>query len=77
MIYHNVVRFHVPVHYALTMAKIQGFEKLKDIESNIVVNEPRIEGSEVGIIDVLEDQTRRFALAITNNIKQRNDIRAA
>jgi hypothetical protein len=59
------------------MAKIQGFEKLKDIESNIVVNEPRIEGSEVGIIDVLEDQTRRFALAITNNIKQRNDIRAA
>jgi len=71
------MRFHVSVHDALAMAKIQGFQELKDIESNIVVKEARIEGSEVGIVDVLEDKTRRFALAITNHIKQRNDIRPA
>ena len=53
MIYHHVVRLHISVHYAFAMAKVQSFQKLKDIESNIIVDEARVQGSEIGIVNIL------------------------
>ncbi len=69
MIYHHIVRLHVSVHYALTMAEIQGLQELENVESNVIVDKSRVKGSEIGIVDVLEDQARRLALTITNNIE--------
>ena len=41
------------------MAKVEGFEQLKEIEPDIGVDKGRVQGFEVRILDVLEDQRRR------------------
>lgn len=74
VIYHDVVGLHISVHNAFAMAEVQGFQELKDVVPNIIIDESRVQGSEVGVVDVFEDQTRRLALAVTNNIQQRNDV---
>jgi hypothetical protein len=62
MIDHNVMRLHVAVHDSLAVAVVESLEKLKDVVSDIDVVELRVEASEVGIIDVFEDERRGFAL---------------
>ena len=51
---HDVMWLHVPMHDALAMAEVEGFEKLKDIVTDVIVHEPRVEATEVGIINVFE-----------------------
>lgn len=77
MIYHHIVWLHVPVHYTFAVAEIQGFQELEDVESNVIVDEPRVQCSEISIVHILENQARRLALAVTDDIEQRNDIRPA
>lgn len=47
---HDIVRLDVPVHDALGMAKVERFEQLKDIVSDVVVGEFGVERFEFGIL---------------------------
>lgn len=73
---HHVMWLHIPVHDAFAMAKVKSLEELVNIVADIIVNEARIERSEVGIIDVLENKTRGFALIVAHDIKKRDNIRS-
>jgi len=35
MVDHNVMRFHISMHDAFAMAKVEGLEELKDVIPNI------------------------------------------
>lgn len=50
------------MHNSFAVAEIQGLEKLQNVESHIEVVELGIEAAEVCVVDVLEDEGRRFAL---------------
>lgn len=65
MINHDVVWLHISVHYALAVTEIQRFQQLKNVISDIVVLEFGVQAAEVGIVDILEDQRRRFTLQST------------
>lgn len=56
MIYHDVVRFHVSMHYAFAVTVVKRFEEFEYVKSDIVVDEFRIQAAEVGVVDVFEDQ---------------------
>jgi len=38
MIYHDIMRFYVSVHYAFAVTEVEGFEKLKHVVSNVEVD---------------------------------------
>ena len=56
------------------MTEIQRLEQLEDIIAHIVIDEPRIQRPEIGIVDILEDQRRCLALAVPHHIQQSHDI---
>lgn len=62
MVDHDVVRFHVAVHDAARVAKVEGLEEFKDVVPDVVVGQARVEDFEVGVVDVFKHQTRRLAL---------------
>lgn len=62
MVDHNVMRFDVSVHDSLAVAVVQSLEQLQDVESHVKVVELRVQASEVGVVDILENQRRRLAL---------------
>jgi hypothetical protein len=62
VINHDVVGFHVSVHYALAVAVIQRLQQLQDVVTNIVVLELRVEAPEIRVVDIFEYQRRRLAL---------------
>lgn len=69
MVDHHIVRLDISVHDALAVAEIQRLQQLENIVANVVVNETRVELAEVGIVDVFEDQTRSFTLAVSYNVQ--------
>ena len=94
MIYHDVVRLYISMHYAFAVTEVQGLtslladpiitacfqpctylEQLKDVVSHIVVHEFGIQASEVRIVDALEYQRRRLALAISHDVQQGYNVR--
>lgn len=77
MIDHDIMRLDISVHDALAVAEVQGLQQLKDVEANIVVGKPRVEGAEVGVVDIFKDQTRRFALTVPDHIQQGHHVGAA
>lgn len=62
MIDHNVMRLHVSVHDALAVAKIKSLEQLQDVESHVKVVELGIQASEIGVVDILENERRCLTL---------------
>lgn len=70
MIDHHIMRLHVAMHNTLAVAEIQRLQELVDIIADVEVGEARVQRSEVRIVDVLEDQTRRFALVVAHHIQQ-------
>lgn len=62
MIDHNVMRFYVSVHDSLAVAVIECLEELVDVVSYVDVIELGVEASEVGVVNILEDQRWRLAL---------------
>jgi len=74
MIDHNVMGFDVAVHDAFAMAEVECFEQLKDVVAHIVVDKARVEGAEVGVVDVLEDQAGRLALAVSHHVEQGDNV---
>lgn len=75
MINHDVVGLDIPVHDAFAVAEIQSLQKLIHIKAHIVVGEPRVQGPEVSVVDVFENQTRCLALTVTNHIQQGYHVR--
>ena len=71
---HNVVRLDISVHNALAVAEIESLQQLKNVVPDIVVDESRIQRPEVCVVDVLEDQAGRFALAVTYHVQQCDDV---
>lgn len=74
MIDHNVMRLHVAVHDALAMAVVEGLEKLKDVVADVDVDELGVQGAEVGVVDVFEDERGRLALRIPDNVEQGDNV---
>jgi len=62
MIDHNVMGLDISVHNALAVAEVQRFEKLKNVVPDINVVELWIQAPKVGVVDILEDERRRFRL---------------
>lgn len=62
MIDHNVMRLNISMHNTLAVAEVQSLEELKDVEPDIDVIELGVEASEIGIVDVLENEGRRLTL---------------
>lgn len=75
MINHDVVGLDIPVHDAFAVAETQSLQKLIHIKAHIVVGEPRVQGPEVSVVDVFENQTRCLALTVTNHIQQGYHVR--
>lgn len=77
MIDHNVMRFHVAVHYALAVAEVEGLEQLKDVEAHVEVGELGVQAPKVGVVHVFEDQTGCLALVqleFMHDIHAKGDI---
>jgi hypothetical protein len=72
-----IVRFHVPMHDSIGMTIIQRFQKLVDVVSNVIIREGGIQDLEVGVIDVLKNETWRLRLRVANNVQKLDDIFAA
>lgn len=101
MIDHDIMRFNITMHNPLGMAIIKCLngqldvprwgpylEKFVNVVPVIVVGEFRIQCSEISVVDVLEDQTRRLTLWVTghfcrlyliisNDIEKSNNVRSS
>lgn len=62
MIDHNVMRLHISVHDSLAVAEVESLEQLKDVVTNIDVVELGVQASEIGVVDMLEDERRGLTL---------------
>lgn len=62
MVDHNVMRFDVSVHDSLAVAVVQSLEQLQDVESHVKVVELGVQASEVGVVDILENERRCLTL---------------
>ena len=81
MIDHDIMRFNITMHNPLGMTIIKCLvhyprsskegglylEKFVNVITVIVVGEFRIQGSEIGVVDVLENQTWRLTLWVTGH----------
>jgi hypothetical protein len=56
------MRLDISMHNSFAVAEIESFEELKDVESNINIVKLGVEASEIGVVDVLEDE--RWCLAL-------------
>jgi hypothetical protein len=56
------------------MAEIQRLEQLEDIVAHIVVDKPRVERPEIGVVDVLKHQRGGFALAVPHHVQQCHNV---
>lgn len=63
MIDHNVMRLHIAVHNALAVTEVERLEQLVDVVSNIDVVELGVEGSEICVVDILENERRGLTLS--------------
>ncbi len=68
------MRFDVAVHDALAVAVVEGLEQLEDVEADIDVVELGVEGAEVGVVDVFEDERGRLALRVADDVEQGYDV---
>ena len=74
---HHIVGLHVAVHDAHRVTEVQRLEQFEDVVPNVVVAQGGIEGLEVEVVHVLEDQARRLGHRISHNIQQLDDVLAS
>jgi hypothetical protein len=67
MIDHNVMRLHIAMHNALAVTEVERLEKFEDVVSHVQVVELGVEGAEIRVVDILEDEGRCFALCILSD----------
>mmetsp|Transcript_10761 Transcript_10761/g.16051 ORF Transcript_10761/g.16051 Transcript_10761/m.16051 type:complete len:226 (+) Transcript_10761:492-1169(+) len=77
MIDHHIVRLNISVHDAVAVTVVQRFQQLKHIKSNVEISQSRIQNLEVGVVDVFENQTWGFALGVSHNVQELNDVHPA
>ena len=70
MVNHNIVGLHISMHDSLAVTKVQRLQKLINIITHVIVGETGVEHAKIRVVHVFENQARRFALAIANDIKQ-------
>ena len=51
------------------MAEVQRFEQLVDVVADVVVLEFGVQGAEVGVVDMLEDEGRGFGLGVADYVE--------
>mmetsp|Transcript_5180 Transcript_5180/g.6764 ORF Transcript_5180/g.6764 Transcript_5180/m.6764 type:complete len:205 (-) Transcript_5180:5-619(-) len=56
------------------MAVIQSFQQLKNVITNIIVRERRIQDFKVGVVDMFKDERRCFGLWIPDHIQQLDNV---
>ena len=74
MIDHNIVRFHISMHNALAVTEIQRLQKFINVKTDIIIGKTRVQGAEVCVIHVFENQAWGLALAIADNIEQGHHV---
>lgn len=74
---HDIVRLHIAMHDTLAVAEVQSLQQLVDVESNVVISEPRIKSAKIGVVHGLENQARSLALIIAHDIEKSDNIRAS
>lgn len=62
MIDHNVMRFHISMHDTLAVTVVERLEEFEDVVPHVEVIEFGVEGPEVRVVDILEDERGCFAL---------------
>ena len=77
MIDHNVMRLHIAVHNALAVTEVESLEELEDVVADVEVVEPGVEGAELGVVDVFEDERRSLTLAVSHDVEQSDNVGAA
>lgn len=77
VIYHDVMWLHIPMHDSFAVAEVQSFEQFVNVVADIIIDKAGIQSPEVGIVDILENETRCFALTIANHVQQCNNVRSS
>jgi hypothetical protein len=62
------------MHDSVGMTIVECFEKLKDVITNVIVCESRIEYLEIGIVDIFKDKRRSLGLWISDNVEELNNV---
>lgn len=52
------------MHDSLAVAEVESLEQLKDVVTNIDVVELGVQASEIGVVDMLEDERRGLTLEL-------------
>jgi hypothetical protein len=71
------MRLDIAMHNSFAVAKVECLEELEDVESDINIVELGVQASEIGVVDVLENQRWSLTLRVANDIKQGDNIGAA
>ena len=56
------------------MAKVQRLQQLVNVVPHVVIDELGVQASEVGVVDVLEDQRGRLALRVAHHVQQGHHV---
>ena len=56
MINHHIVRFHIAMHNAHGVAKVERLQNLENVEASVEVGQRLVQLLEIGVVYVLEDQ---------------------
>ena len=73
---HYVMWLNISVHDTLGVTVVESLKDLVYIESDIVVGEAFVEGSEINItsVNVLHDESRSLRHGISNDVDQIDDV---
>ena len=56
MINHDIVRFHVTMHNAHWVAKVERLQNFEDVVARVEIGQCLVQLLEIGIVDMLEDE---------------------
>jgi hypothetical protein len=65
MVDHNVMRLHIAMHDAFAVTVVERLEEFEDVVSHVEVVKLGIEGPEIGVVDIFEDEGRCLALRVS------------
>ncbi|GBE58785.1 NAD-specific glutamate dehydrogenase, putative [Babesia ovata] len=77
MVYHDIVRLHVPVHDALAVRVVDCLEELVHVILDVGESQHRVQDLEIRVVDIFEYQRRRPALRVLDNVQEFDDVGSA
>lgn len=63
------------MHDTLAVTEVKRLQKLKDVESHVIVRKAGVQGPEIGVVDGLKYKTRSLALVVAHHIQKSDNIR--